>query len=140
MYSTTTTALLIMVSMWLTPTTAFVASSPRNAFGVVRNRHTQLFDTEDEANEWYSPPIKQTAPAVVRRPVKTAPRESVITSAEELQDFINPPDEDDRLTIVKYHASWYVFPLSACNERPRNPCSLILNWFLNTQVQGMCPL
>jgi hypothetical protein len=91
------TRLLLLVSISLTPTTAFVASSP--AFGVART-HSRLFDVEDEANEWYSPP----PPTTIRHPVKTAPHETVITSALELEEFLQ--DEDDRLTIVKYHASW----------------------------------
>lgn len=109
MHSTarTTTTLLLVVSMCLTPTTGFmIATSPRTGFGLVfRDRNTHLFDTEDEANEWYTPPTT-TSKGAIRRPVKTSPREHVISSAEQLQEFINPADEDDRLTIVKYHASW----------------------------------
>ncbi|GAX29492.1 hypothetical protein FisN_16Hh065 [Fistulifera solaris] len=94
-----------MVSIGVTPTTAFVATSPRAVFGVARTHpKTPLFDTEDEANEWYSPPMQSTPPTTIRPPVKTAPHESVITSALELEEFLQ--SEDDRLTIVKYHASW----------------------------------
>lgn len=102
----TSTAFLLIGVMCLTPTTGFI-TSPQNAFGVLRNRNHQLFDIEDGANEWYTPPISSTPLAsAIRRPVKTVPRETVISSAEQLQDFINPIDNDDRLTIVKYHASW----------------------------------
>ncbi|GAX26236.1 hypothetical protein FisN_16Lh065 [Fistulifera solaris] len=107
----TRTTLLLLVSIGVTPTTAFMATAPRAVFGVTRTHpNTLLFDTEDEANEWYSPPIPSTTTTTttttktIHHPVKTAPHESVITSAIDLEEFLQ--DEDDRLTIVKYHASW----------------------------------
>ena len=68
-------------------------------------RTTALFDTEE--NEWYSPPV-QVDPTPLRPPGIEAAAETIIQSPEEFLSFLHGNDEkeEERLTIVKYHAEW----------------------------------
>ena len=56
--------------------------------------------TTAEDSEWYSPP-----PPATKREGK--PAETIVKSPQDLRDFLYG-EEDGRLTVVKYHASWYV--------------------------------
>lgn len=63
---------------------------------------TALQDTEE--SEWYSPPVK-VEPKPLRQP-GVVPTELKVESPQDLLTFLN--EHDGRLSIVKYHASWYV--------------------------------
>lgn len=69
-------------------------------------RQTRAFVTmrkDSEASEWYSPPI-DVALTSTRKP-GTLPLERTIDSIEDFDLFVR--DEDDgRLTVIVYHASW----------------------------------
>ena len=62
---------------------------------------TLLRDTEE--SEWYSPPV-QVKPVPLKQPGMVA-SEVVVTTPDDLMDFIFA-DEEERISIVKYHANW----------------------------------
>lgn len=60
----------------------------------------------DEESEWYVPPAdekEKKVNAVPKLPPNAVPEIRVIESKDQLQEFLN---QDDRLCLVKFHATW----------------------------------
>jgi hypothetical protein len=70
---------------------------------------SSLKDTAE--SEWYSPPA-QVAVYPPRKPGVTRV-ETIVESPSDIETFLQE-EEDGRLTIVKYHAEWYVSSSSSC--------------------------
>ena len=87
-----------------------LARRPTNAYAPLRpllsrNHHGLLsavaFGTADDS-EWYTPPPPPvTAPVLPGKPLQID-----LTTAEQLERLLN--EDDDRLIIIKFYASWYV--------------------------------
>jgi hypothetical protein len=77
----------------------------------VLSSQMKYWSPPDNSDEWYSPPPvvpKKAAAADARRPpADQSALQTDITTAAELHDFLHNSD-DQRLTIVKFYASWYV--------------------------------
>jgi hypothetical protein len=72
--------------------------------GVLLSLMTSLKDTEE--SQWYSPPLQGVSIYPLRKP-GVMPAETIVASPEDLETFLEQ-EEDGRLTVVKYHAEWYV--------------------------------
>jgi hypothetical protein len=73
-------------------------------------RSAVSFGATDDS-EWYSPPPAPKA-AVVPRPWSSKPLQTDLTTPKDLSRILN--DADDRLIIIKFYASWYVFFAITC--------------------------
>jgi hypothetical protein len=82
-----------------------VAFMPSQDHSSIPTTTCRFYAGLDEESEWYSPP-----PAKCRSPTGTAAAEFVVESTEDFNSFVYDQD-DGRLVIVKFHASWCVaFP------------------------------
>ena len=96
------------------------AISTASARSPVRVPTTRLY--YEEESEWYSPPpapVTTTPPeeqviAAPKLPRGVTPKTTVVQAKIDLEEFLA---EDDRLCVVKFHASWYVLDDYVISEK-----------------------
>jgi len=102
----TSLALLLLLVVAVLVVDSFTAVSLPTTIAPSRLHSSVAWQSEEES-EWYCPPTPpppaETVPT--RIPAGQMALQTEITTAQELEALLH--DGDERLTIVKFYASWY---------------------------------